>query len=861
MKKYLFIAGTAALMLLTAWHSMPWWMPALINRSLPPGLRLTITSPLLWRHGLQNDGFRLSVGECVLLDVGDIALSRAEGRWRLNVAQATFNSDCLAQLPQDSTPTTPPSLAQWQQRMFAVELNIARLTLQPWDRYAGQAQLIVDAHQQRLRYRGEQLSLDAVLQGPRLTLEQGEITAPDSASRLVLSGEGELADAMTFPPTQGALRGRMDSATLPDPVSVALTWHGDQGELSLEASNSETPLVSLPWQLTADTLRIENGRWRWPYAAQPLSGQLSMTLQHWRQGLDQTRIDARVNMLTEGHNGKANAVLVLGPGQLGLIDSALRFQLTGQANLSDISISASVPGEIQGSIINPTVAVLPGALLRAWGTLAPQVQLEEARWPLAGLRVNANGVNGRLQAIVRASDRYWGRFALHLDGQAQDFWPDRGRWQWRYWGAGQLPPLAGQWDVAGRGRWEDTLISVEQLSSGFNQLQYGHVAVRQPRLTLTAPLNWQRQRGAEHFSGALQMTAQQVNFGDGGYLPPSLLALTVAGRAPDDFQWQGALNAEMIGPVTLRGRWDGERLRGMGWWPAQPLSVFQPLLSPRLEINLRDGEFYAQTAFSAARGQGFSAGGHWVVKQGSAWLPDGEVRGVNVILPYRFEQHRWEFGVKHPVALRIDKLVSVFNMQDIRLDLQGYYPYSERRPLILSQAEMGIMRGKISLSALRWPVRDTVLFTLDHIDLSELVTALKIKQFALSGRVSGVLPLDFNNPQRLITRGRLRNDGFLTLRLDQQLADELARGSMANSTAMDWLRYLEISRAYAALDMTPEGALTLRSHIEGKNPARSAQKQVILNYRHSQDLYQLWRSLRFGGNVQDTLEQRANERQ
>ncbi|WP_244664971.1 hypothetical protein [Candidatus Symbiopectobacterium sp. 'North America'] len=58
--------------------------------------------------------------------------------------------------------------------------------------------------------------------------------------------------------------------------------------------------------------------------------------------------------------------------------------------------------------------------------------LEEARWPLAGVRLNANGVNGRLQAIVRAQDRYWGRIALHLDGQAQDFWPDKGRWQWRY---------------------------------------------------------------------------------------------------------------------------------------------------------------------------------------------------------------------------------------------------------------------------------------------------------------------------------------------------------------------------------------------------------------------------------------------
>lgn len=308
---------------------------------------------------------------------------------------------------------------------------------------------------------------------------------------------------------------------------------------------------------------------------------------------------------------------------------------------------------------------------------------------MAGVRLNANGVNGRLQAIVRAQDRYWGRIALHLDRQAQDLWPDKGRWQWRYWGEGRLPPLGSQWDVAGHGRWEYALITVEQLSSG---------------------LTWGK---AETFP------------------PPSELLFSVEGRSPSHFQWQGDLNAEAIGPVALRGRWDGERLRGMGWWAAQPLTVFQPQLSPKLNINVRSGEFYAQVAFLAARKQGFSAGGRWVVKNGSAWLPDGEVRGVNFVLPYRFAQHRWEFGVKHPVTLHIDKLVSVFTMQDIHLALQGAYPFSERNPLILSQAEMGVLGGRVSLSALRWPLRDPVLFTVEGVDLSELVTALKIKQFAL----------------------------------------------------------------------------------------------------------------------------------
>ena len=95
---------------------------------------------------------------------------------------------------------------------------------------------------------------------------------------------------------------------------------------------------------------------------------------------------------------------------------------------------------IGGSILNPTLVLQPGSLLRLWGKVTPEMKLEEARLPLAGVKVTAAGITGRLQAILSASDSYWGASAA-LDGRAQDFWPDKGDWQWRYWGNGRLPPL------------------------------------------------------------------------------------------------------------------------------------------------------------------------------------------------------------------------------------------------------------------------------------------------------------------------------------------------------------------------------------------------------------------------------------
>ena len=175
---------------------------------------------------------------------------------------------------------------------------------------------------------------------------------------------------------------------------------------------------------------------------------------------------------------------------------------------------------------------------------------------------------------------------------------------------GQRPvaAAAGRPDVAGSGRWQDSELVLDKLSTGFDKLKYGLVTVAAPRLSLNQPLRWRRDEQNPQFNGELQLAADKVSFSDGGHLPAPVLALQLNGRSPDNFQLQGKLQAQQIGPIALRGRWDGERLRGEGWWPKQSLKVFQPLLAPDLNFTLRDGEFYAQSAFSAAREQGFEAG-------------------------------------------------------------------------------------------------------------------------------------------------------------------------------------------------------------------------------------------------------------
>lgn len=847
------VAGAAG------WMTLPQWLPRVAQNWLPAGTQLVFDAPLgLGRHGLRLPAARFMAQGCTLASLSGLRVRHQVQRWIITARQLTLDNACFSRLPASDGQGEPFSLAAWQQRLPALELAIDRFSLIPWQPYAGRLTFSSDARGQHLHFRaGNRLALAADLQGPRLTLSQFAVTLAGMAEPLALTGSVTLPVAFDRLPQQGQITARLKVAQVPTPLSARLAWQDEQGTLQVTASDDQPPLLALPWQLSARRLTVEGGSWRWPYAAQPLQGGLSFVLSGWDIATLRTGFAGRLNMVTAGHNGRANVVLSAGPGTLGLAESDLHLQLTGQANAAQLSAAVSILADLSGSVLSPSLALRSGALARAWGNLSAQQLLEEARWPLAGVTLSLAGVSGPLQAIVRLRDRYWGAVKLHLDGKAQHFWPDSGRWQFNFWGNGTLPPLQARWDMRGKGRWEEQRLGIDTLSTGFNQLHYGLMTLHAPRLTLAEPLVWQRP--ADALSGRLALATGQIQLGSGGFLPPATLDLTLKGHSPQAFLWQGALAADPIGPIRLRGRWDGERLRGEGWWPEQPMTAFQSLLDPALKIVLREGRFRAQTAFSAARGQGLVAGGHWAVEQGGAWLKDGQVSDVDFVLPYRLENHRWQFGAQQPVSLHIGRLDNLVTVRDIHAELQGNYPYSEHLPLTLRNVSMALLGGQVSLSALRLPQHQPAILTLEQIDLSELFTALKPKQFAMSGKVDGELPLYLEDPRWLVHGGWVRNHGLLTLRLAPEMARALASGNFTNRLVVDWLRYLEISCTSADVSLDNLGLLTLAARIDGTSPSETQRRNIILNYHHQENIFQLWRSLRFGDNLQEWLSERLSQ--
>ncbi|WP_145031197.1 YdbH family protein [Pantoea ananatis] len=835
------------------------WLPRLVGIWLPAGTRVELEGAPRWRNAqVLFPNIHYLADDCRLASFKNAALGWHHARWALNADQVTLETECLQQLPETQNDTAAPkTLAQWQAMLPGADIHIGKLTVSPWQDYAGGLDLTLDKSRQQLHYRGDNLQLDATLQGQQLNISQLTVTHPALPEPLSLNGHFELPKYANGLPVNGEITGTLALAAFPQPVDAALSWAHQRGLLNVTTGGSDRPLLHLPWQASRTRIDIEKGEYYWPLASQPLSGFINLTLNNWQDGLEATQIVGRLNMLTQGRGGKGNVVLGMGPGHLSLTQSQLPLQLTGESKFAAMQLYGSIPGELNGSLLNPQLTIKPKALLRLRGRLLSTLEVDEARWPLAGVRLSSQGISGRLQAILRAHDPSFGRFALHLDGGAHNFWPDSGVWNWRYWGEGEMRPLQAKWDVNGTGGWRDTLIHLDSLSTGFNQLEYGSVQVEKPRLTLTAPVNWQRDAHHPSFTGQFQMQAGETRFSYGGRLAASTLDFGATGSDPGHFVWGGQLKAGKVGPVRVNGRWDGERLRGQAWWPTQSLTVFQPLLSPELKMKIQSGELRAQVAFSAAARQGFQAGGHWTVKNGSVWTPDSQVNGVDFSLPFRLQNQQWHFGLRGPVSLRIAEIKNQFAMQNIRADLQGAYPWRENDPLWLQDVSLDLLGGHITLPSLRLPQHSPARVSLREISLSKLVSAIKPKQFAMSGNVNGELPLWISNPHWIIENGWIANSGPLTFRMDKDMADAITRNNVAAGAAMDWLRYMEISRSWATLNLDNLGELTMEAQVKGTSRFSNRNQTVNLNYRHQENLFQLWRSLRFGDNLQSWVEQNA----
>lgn len=850
----------AVLLPLSLFFSLTSWLPVVVGWWLPAGSYITINAtPRVHRSAISIAEVSYWVGSCEIAGVKDARLSYPN-RWQLTMGELRVNPDCLSELPASPESTESPILISTLQNLLPESrVSIDNLVVTPWPQYHGALQLVLDTDMQELHYQGPLVSTYLTLSQQALEIYKLQVRLDEDQPPIELVGKLTLALHPEGIPPRGYLTTQFIAPDVIGKLNATLRWQENEGVFILAEEVKGTPLLTLPWSVEGALLEVNGGQWHWPYAGLPLQGGLALRIDDWQQGLEKMTVSGRMNMVTEGRAGKGNVVLNIGPGKLSLFDSELPLRLFGEIKREQLIFYARLQGLLTGSLIDPLLTFQPGSLLASRGKVNEALNIDDVRWPLAGVRISSQGIEGRLQAILRARQNAFSNMTLHLDGKAENFIPgQRGLWQWRYWGNGLFTPVQAKWDVQGEGEWQGERLLFSKLSTGFDKIGYGMMHVSQPRLQLTQPLIWDRTEDQQQLSGSFVLETGETTFGAGGScLPPASLKFVVDGRTPADFLFKGELQAQAMGPVRLSGRWDGERLRGDAWWPKQSLTVFQPLFPADWKMDLKGGNLYAQVAFSAAAGQGFEAGGHGVVRQGSAWLPDNQINGVDFILPFRYQNSRWHLGTRGPVSLRITEINNQFAVQNITADLQGWYPWDEQKPLNLSDVSADLLGGKVVMQQLRMPQKDAALIRLQNLSSSELLHAINPKQFTFSGRFDGGLPLWLNHPRWIVKDGWLRSQGAMTFRMDNDMADAIVAKNRVAGMAIDWIRYLEITHSWASISLNNLGEMDMSASVTGVSRNHGKTNTVKLNYRHQENVFSLWRSLRFGENLQTWLQENA----
>lgn len=847
-----------------AWLTMPRWLPAVVKSSLPDGVTLSLSQPKIRAGGLYIEEVSLRSNACLLAGGEKLSLHyQRGGHWVIDAGSLIGDADCFQKLPSGSedTDSTPVDIGALLSQLPPVTLTADTVIPVPWQRYQGKLSLTTaPGRGQHLSYQGENIQAELAVD-PALNLTLSQLDATIGDEKFALSGALTLPLNTAALPGKGGLQAEITTTYRPQPLRVTFDWQGRQGVLALSETDPQTVLLNIPWEATAESILIKNGEWRWDEWEQPLKGTISAELKNWLASPADMLVGARISVTTQGLRGKGTVVLQLPETPLPLTEFDIPFELAGQVNHNDMWAAGRVPAVLTGTFADPLIRLRSGALVRARGKLSPDFLVEELRLPLAGTSLSQQGISGPLDAIVTVNNPELGRYRFQMKGQAREFLPDNGRWYWQIWGKGRMKPLNADWTFSGAGSWLDEEIRIRKLNTGFNGIRYGVMSMDAPALTLLSPLIWTRTGGQEKLSGKVQLTTRKIRL-DNSYLPSATFDMALDGRDPRDFSVKGTLSAgKNIGPIHYWSRWDGVRLRGEARWPEQDMRAFQTLIPADLGITLRNGVFYAQAAYSAAPGQGFVAGGHWVVKQAGMWLKDGEVDGVDFVLPWRLSDNRWQLGSKTPVMLRIARVENLFDVTDIKADLQGYYPYDDAYPLKLSGVSLDVLGGQVTMPLLTIPQKTAAVIKLDKLNTGPLINTLKVTQFALEGSISGELPFYIDNPQWIVHNGWVENDEPLTLNLDNQFVESVSENNISAGTAINWLDYLVMKRVRTDVNLTNLGVLTMSSVISGYNPVLDARRTVNLNYRHEENVFQLWRSLRFGSNLEAWLEKSISQNQ
>lgn len=887
------IVGAVSLMSSTQFNRV-------INWHLPQGWQASATEGIRsnWQ-GISLADFQLNYQDCPLLQTEGFRLQWAPPR-QLAFSKISLDYQCLSQLPASEEQSDTP---------FSVKALLALLP-------EGEAKVA------RLEWRNlpETMSprLKALLASPsqlQLAFFQQKLTASLRQQAIDLSvtfANQQLIGSLRYQPSggkqhheaeqhyKGELHQLQFSAKLDDnPLSLPLqlkldyqwklppelldnpdlqqgqsqlAWQkeGDNfvGDWSLRSQNPQYQLA-LPFRLTPEQLEIQQGKFNWDLPAFPLQGFVNATFRPAKWSFDQLfplQTYLRFSLLSQNEYGKGNIVIENKAGEIRENALNLPLQITGNIKYGNFVLYSTTPLAVAGNFDDIKMRFLPSALIRVTGQ-ERYLTIKDLRFPLAGIRVDKYGINGRLQAIFKGESPDFKQIELHLDGYANNFKagktnlfekiPDKtaidDRWQWRFWGNSTLQAVKSQLKLAGRGDWRAKLVQLSEFKGDLAQIRQNGVNIPHTSLNLTEPIKFAYQ--TLNLSGAMALNSPAIHFDYGGELLKPTASVKFNGNI-ENLNLQGLLSAGQLGPLKIFARRQlsaqSSDLIGRLYWLEQPASVFQSLFPFRQKWLITAGTIRGETAFSLTQ-QGLTAGGHFAIRDGAVSMPSGELNGIHFSLPYQLKKSQLSVGLKRPIEVRIDQINVGLPIQNARMKVYGNYPYSKRNPLILKQLSMDLLGGKMEVAQFALPQTQQAYFKLSDIQLEQILALAQYQQIDLKGRINATFPFWLSGKPCYVCDGLITQAERSSLKFTPELLKAMQQSGYTEQILTYLVNDSQVNQLQGLVNVGQKGEMVLNTQL--KLVLNQQQKAKInLNYNHRENLFELWKLINYGSDFEQKLE-------
>ncbi|EOG6766130.1 hypothetical protein ACLHVA_001122 [Proteus mirabilis] len=357
----------------TLWLTIPRWLPVVAKSYLPEGVSLSLTQPRLQQWGVFIDDIALKSDSCTLANVQQFTFNYQKQQidsLSFNSQQLTINEGCFSQLSfadKKETATVPLDIHALLATIPHLSVDINHVSLMDNQRYNGHFQLKSDTNGRLISYQGDNTQIQALIRDNQwLDIKQLKINLPDD-NQIELAAEIALPLNVDSLPENGSISTTLLTSHYAYPLVFIAQWQGNSGTISIAEQGGGQALAVLPWNVTAENITIEKGRWEWFGLDQPLRGGVNINIAQWQQGLTGLRLTARLNVMTQGHAGKGNLVMTIPETAINWLDADIPIQLTGIVNKDLMQASAQLPVKVTGMLTDPTIEFQPGSLLRFKG--------------------------------------------------------------------------------------------------------------------------------------------------------------------------------------------------------------------------------------------------------------------------------------------------------------------------------------------------------------------------------------------------------------------------------------------------------------------------------------------------------------